>query len=231
MQLVWLYKAIGLTLAGALTASTYWSLLRPWYLHWGSTDIDLDRCLSGDDLIPQPYTQSTRAVTIQASAKEIWPWIVQIGQDRGGFYSYDWLENLMGLDIHSADRIRPEFQHLQVGDLVRFAPDGGPGMLVATIEPEYVLVLRAMDPRTHQPIDRTAAVYWDFTWSFMLQPYNDHTTHVILRGRGDGYPHSVAALGLLLEPIQFVMERKMLLGLKQRVEQAGRTWLGNICRW
>ncbi|MEM8532269.1 MAG: hypothetical protein AAGF95_15595 [Chloroflexota bacterium] len=135
MRLAWLYKSIDLVLGGTLAASAYWLLLRPWYLHWGATDIDCERRLPGDDLIPRPYTQSTRAITIAASARDIWPWIVQIGQERGGFYSYDWLENLIGLDIHSADRIRPELQHLQVGDLIRFAPDGGPGMLVAALEP------------------------------------------------------------------------------------------------
>ena len=222
MRLAWLHKTTDLVLGGTLAASVYWSLLRPWHLQWGTTDIDLERRLPGDDLIPRPYTQSTRAITIAAPAKDIWPWIIQIGQDRGGFYSYDWLENLIGLDIHSADRIRPELQHLQVGDLIRFAPDGGPGMLVAAIEPEYALVLRAMDLHTHQPVDRTESSYWDFTWSFILQPYDDHTTHVILRGRGDGHPRMVATLGVLVEPLQFVMERKMLLGLKQRVEQAAQ---------
>ena len=92
--------------------------LRPWYRKWGATDAEVDRSLPGDDLVAYPKGDYTHAITIRASAAEIWPWLVQLGQGRGGFYGYEWIENLVGCQIHNADHIIPEFQHLEVGDSV-----------------------------------------------------------------------------------------------------------------
>ena len=100
--------------AGGLLVA-YHLFVRPWYLDWGATDDERDRRLPGDELVPAPGSETTWAVTVEAPSDEVWPWIVQLGQGRGGFYSYSWLENLVGADIHNVDRIVPEFQRLAEG--------------------------------------------------------------------------------------------------------------------
>ena len=120
--------------------------------NWGSTKAERAALLPGDELVPEPATVTTRAVDIAAPAEDVWPWLVQLGQDRAGMYSYDWLENLSGLHIHSADRIHPEWQQLAVGDRVRLVPTGwgplpsGLALPVARIEPGRSLVLRMAPP-------------------------------------------------------------------------------------
>ena len=106
-------------------AAAYILLARPRQLRWGATDQESDEPLPGDDLIADPDLTATRAITIRASADQVWPWIAQLGQGRGGFYSYDFLENLVGCNIHSADRIVPEWQDVEVGDEVKLAPQVG----------------------------------------------------------------------------------------------------------
>jgi len=113
---------------------------RPLQLTWGAKDRESEEPLPGDDLIAHADLAATRAITIRASSSEVWPWIAQLGQGRGGFYSYDFLENLVGCDIHSADRIVPEWQDVSVGDEVRFAPEVG--LAVAFVEQARSLVLR-----------------------------------------------------------------------------------------
>jgi hypothetical protein len=151
-------------------------------------------------------------VRINAPSEIVWPWLVQMGQDRGGFYSYDWLERAFGDDIHNADRIVPEWQRLEVGDLVRAVQPsflGGVlgrevGWRVVRIEPGHALVLR--------------------NWgSFVVHRLDDHTSILHVRTRGDGRPSLAAVpfapIGLLLfEPAHFIMERGMLLGIKERAE-------------
>ena len=114
-------NAAGLTSIGV--AATYILLARPRQLRWGTMDQEFDERLPGDDLIPTPNLVATRAITVRASAEHVWPWIAQLGQGRGGFYSYDFLENLVGCDIHSADRIVPEWQDAGVGDEVKLHPE------------------------------------------------------------------------------------------------------------
>ena len=114
-------NAAGLTAIGA--AATYLLLARAGQLRWGTIDAEFDEPLPGDDLIPSPNLVATRAITVRASAEHVWPWLVQLGQGRGGFYSYDFLENLVGCDIHSADRIVPEWQEAVVGDEVKLHPE------------------------------------------------------------------------------------------------------------
>ncbi len=201
--------------------AAYLLALRPWHLKWGASEDEVSQPLPGDDLIPEPQTESTRAITINAPATTVWPWLVQIGQGRGGFYSYDWLENLFGLNIHSANRIIPQWQALNIDDIVRLTPEGAE-MSVATIEPNRALVLRAIDPSTKRPVDRDKPTYWDFTWAFVLHELDERSTRLVVRARGDYKPASLTVLGFLLEPIQFVMERKMLLGIKQRAEVLAR---------
>ena len=199
--------------AGAFAFLGYLSvviLTRPWHSRWGSTDAELVAALPGDDVVPNAHYTIQHAVTIHASPEEVWPWLVQLGQDRGGFYSYDWLERLVGDDVRNADRVHPDWQTLREGDLVRAAqPDylGGIfgrdiGWRVVRVEPERVLVLGG----------------WG---AFVLEPI-DGGTRFTVRTRGGGEPNVLLApVGLLMfEPAHFIMERRMLLGIKERAERS-----------
>lgn len=131
-------------LGGAATVAAYQWIIKPWHLRWGATEAEAQGQFPGDDVVKNPTQLSTRAVTIDALPEEIWPWLVQMGQGRGGAYSYDWIENLMGLDIHSANRIIPELQTLEVGDTIPLEP-GGTGLLVERMEPNKYLLLKYPD--------------------------------------------------------------------------------------
>jgi hypothetical protein len=214
-------------LGGVVAAATYFLLLRPQHLQWGATDSEATTPMPGDAYIPFPRYVTNRAITINRPTAEVWPWIVQLGQGRGGFYSYDWLDNLIGLDIHSSNSILPEFQNLQVGDILPNGPDTpDEGVVVATIEAEQALVLRGTVvpgvPMRDYPIEigRDTAIWADWTWSFYLNPVNERTTRLLSRLRCDyrGLPMALIRY-FLLEPSHFVMERKMLQGIKERVER------------
>ena len=199
--------ATGAVLAAGLEVATYprW---RRWCLSWGATDEEVARTLPGDDLLAGPDIVSTRAVWIDAPAGDIWPWLVQMGPGRAGAYTYDWIENLFGLGMHSADRILPQFQDLKVGDAQRLGKRG-PVLRVSVLEPEQALVLRSDDG--------------NWIWAFILVPEGTGT-RLISRNRiaVPGAPRAVRALNTyLMEPGSLIMERKMLLGIKQRAERSG----------
>jgi hypothetical protein len=182
-------------------------------LRWGATDEEVTDSLPGDDLIGHPDVAATRAITVRRSPDVVWPWIAQLGQGRGGFYSYDFLENLVGCDIHSADRVVPEWQQLVVGDEVRLAPKAA--LKVAIVEPGRALVLQGS-----VPLGRTAP--FDSTWAFVLREQPDGTTRLISRER---YSHKRWWAPLIVEstqPLSFVMSRKMLLGIRERAERGSR---------
>ena len=126
------------------SAAAYILAIRPWQLGWGTTGEERDATLAGDDLIPNPDLVATRAITVHAGADQVWLWIAQLGQGRGGFYSYDALENLVRCDIHSAARVVPEWQDIKVGDQVKLHPEVGLG--VAVVEQGSALVLRGGVP-------------------------------------------------------------------------------------
>jgi hypothetical protein len=134
--------------AGALVtgvaAAVYPALLRARCLTWGATPEEVGRQMPGDDLLPEPDLLATRAVTVAAQSSAIWPWLVQMGSGRGGAYTYDWIENLFGLGMHSADEILPQFQDLEVGDVLPVGPKG-PRMRVEVLRPEQALVFRSED--------------------------------------------------------------------------------------
>ena len=205
-------KRIGVVSVVALgTAAAYFRFLRDWHLHWGATDRESEAPLPGDDLIASADLTATRAITIRASADQVWPWIAQLGQGRGGFYSYDFLENLLGCDIHSADRIVPEWQDVGVGDEVRLAPEVG--LVVAVLERGRSLVLRG-----GVPMGETAPPY-DFTWAFVLRDGPDATTRLLVRER---YAYTRPWARLLVEPVTavgFLMTQKMLRGVNDRAER------------
>ncbi len=198
----------------AATAATGFVLslpvLRTWAAHLGATEAELDARLPGDDLGPAADLVATRAISVAAAPEEVWPWVVQIGQGRGGFYSYDWLENLVGLDIHSADRIEPAWQHLAVGDLVYLAKQAP--LRVAHLEPGHALVLRgAVGPGA-------GSAPYDVTWAFVVRRGRGGGTRLVVR---EQYSYRRPAAAILAEPVSvlsFVMTERMLRGIRDRAE-------------
>jgi hypothetical protein len=199
---------IGTAVAG------YLLLVRRWQLRWGATNEEYDAALPGDDLIANPDLVATRAITVHALADGVWPWIAQLGQGRGGFYSYDVLENLVGCDIHSADRVVAEWQDLKVGDQVKLHPEVALG--VAVVEPGRALVLRGGVPMGAAPPP------YDFTWAFVVRERPEGTTRLLVRER---YAYTQRWAPLLVEPVAvvaFVMSQRMLRGIRDRAERGGR---------
>ena len=183
-------------IAGVATAVVYAGVVVSWMNRWGATREELARSYPGDELVPGAGLQTTHGVTIDAPVSEVWPWLAQIGQDRGGFYSYEWLENLAGCRMRNADRIHPEWQHREVGEVVKL--HHAYGLPVTRFEPPRVIALKQ----------------WG---SFNVEPLPDGRTRVVARGRvarGLGVFFYV----LLVEIPHFVMERRMLLGIKHRAE-------------
>lgn len=211
----------GAALAAAAAAACYVLAARPRMLRWGASTQESAGPLPGDELVRTPRMQSTRAVTINAPAAAIWPWLVQLGAGRGGMYSYDLLENAAGLGMRSADRILPEYQRLDVGDLIPLGPDVG--IPVRRLETGAVLGLGGtMAPGTGKitaSVVAPAAPRLEIGWTFILQPVDGRTTRLLSRTRYDYSPLSVGLiLRPVLEPLQFIMERRMLLGIKSRAE-------------
>ena len=198
----------------------YSSYIQPWFQKWGATDEEIRATWPGDDVVPGSSVVYTRAITIKAAPSEVWPWLVQIGQDRGGFYSYELLENILGSDTHNADRIVPEWQRLDVGNIVRMGPKKGIWAnsfnIVGGIVPEKSLVL--ITPG--ESPTRSASIHGNGTWSFTLVPVDGKTTRLIIRGRRIESPNQ--SIGLLYSPVvdsgQFILERKMMVGIKERTE-------------
>lgn len=196
---------IGLATLGTIASGVYLLFIRPWHLRWGATDEEVHRSLPGDDLVSHPILKATRAITIRARATEIWPWLVQMGYGRAGWYSYDWIDNA---GVH-VNRIIPELQHIKMGDIMPTAPDGG--FLVASIDPNHSLVLLIRIPDLK------------ISSTFVLSEIGEQQTRLIIRLLLTFKPSLGAILYyLLFEPGDFVMMRKELLGIKQRVEQVSQ---------
>ncbi|HEV2639501.1 MAG TPA: hypothetical protein VGX23_30465 [Actinocrinis sp.] len=193
--------------AGAVLVGVGYPLLwRTPCLTWGASDEEARRAMPGDHFLPDAPLVSTRAVTIDAHPSAIWPWLVQMGPGRGGAYTYDWIENLFALNMHSATSILPEFQDLKIADVIALGAKG-PKMRVEVLEPDQTLVLHAQDGT--------------WVWAFGLYP-RDGATRLVSRNR-IATPHPSPASTLvscyIMEPGSLVMERKMLLGIKERAEQ------------
>lgn len=210
----------GLAAFGGIAAMAgYFYAVRPWHLRWGATDEELAKSLPGDEVKRHAGVQVTHAITIDAPPEHVWKWLVQIGQDRGGFYSYDWLENFFDLQVHNTDEIKPEWQQLKVGDWVRSAHrewlggkfDDKAGWFVVGLEQNRSLVLR-------DEIEKGS-------WAFVLKPIGEKQTRLIVRARGDAAVSVQRAFinYALFEPAHFIMERKMLLTLKEKAERAYRS--------
>jgi hypothetical protein len=181
---------------GSAMLAAYLAVARPWLRTWGATAEEAGNPLPGDDLMPNPGAQSTRAVTVDAPVADVWPWLAQIGQDRAGFYSYEWLENLAGCRMHNARELHPEWQSRTVGETVYLHPRLG--LPVARFEPGRMLALQD----------------WG---AFVVAPAGAGHTRLIARGRTQRGAATILN-ALLMEVPHFVMERKMLLGIKRRAE-------------
>jgi hypothetical protein len=184
----------------------YRRFLREPILTWGATKAQAAATLPGDELLEEADGVATRAILIAAPPAAVWPWIAQMGPSpRGGAYTYDWIENLLGLDMHSVDEVLPEFQHPQVGDKIGYGPNR---MRVERVEPEHVLAWRSEDG--------------NWVWTFVLES-RDGATQLISRNRFR-LPSLSARLGMVpMEAASLVMERKMLRGIKQRAERSAKT--------
>ena len=211
----WLKLLILLPTTVGLLALVYGFILLPWHTRWGATEAEASMTLPGDEIVPEPKTKATRAITIQAPAAEVWSWLVQIGHGRGGMYSYDWLENLVGCDLHSAERIHPEWQDLQVGDPVHKGPEGYPYYTVQTIESGRILTLQSNNPQTGELAPSS--------WAFVLHGNQDGNATRLITRQLVGYEPSLANFliwRVATEPISFVMEQRMLRTLRDRAEGA-----------
>ena len=183
-------------------ACAYYALLRRPILTWGATESEVHSRLPGDELLEDADGVATRAIEIRAPASAVWPWIAQMGPSpRGGAYTYDWIENLLGLNMHSADRVLPEFQHPEIGDTISY---GTNRMLVERVEPERVLAWRSRDGK--------------WVWTFVLAE-TDGSTRLVSRNRFR-LTRLIDRFGMIpMEFASLVMERKMLLGIKERAER------------
>lgn len=199
-------------MAAVSVGAFYHGRMRPWIYTWGADDEEVAAILPGDELVPAGAPRTTRAVTIDAAPAAVWPWLVQIGEDRGGFYSYSLLERAVGAKIHNANVVHPEWQNLRVGDTVWLARRFGDAgrQIVALVAPKSHLVLMSTtDFARVQRGERATGV-----WAFYLRRSCGRTRFVV-RGTGGAVGHASFDLP------HFVMERKMMRGIRNRVQRTG----------
>ncbi len=197
---------IGLASAVTGLAAGYRLFARNTCVTWGATAGEAGSAMPGDGLLPDAETVTTRAITVAATPEQIWPWLVQMGPGRGGAYTYDWIENLLGLDMHSADEILPQFQNLAVDDVLPMGKSG-PAMRVAVLDRPHAMVLASVDH------------HW--VWAFGLYPTTEGT-RLISRNRiaiPDAGVLQRLFYMLVMEPGSLIMEAKMLRGIKERAER------------
>jgi hypothetical protein len=192
--------------------------LRRAVLRWGATDGEVDSPLPGDDVVVGGRT-TTYAVTVGAPPESVWPWLVQIGRGRGGFSTYTWIENALRADIHTVDRIDVALQDLRAGDRVWMTPETYLGRLpgqfwqVRLLEPGHALVLERRPPQTPR---------WS-TWALVVEPLSARETRLLDRHRWQVAPGVAGWLSDTFWSVgALLMERRMLLGIKQRAERAAR---------
>jgi len=186
------------------------ALLTSWMDRWGATDEEITAAYPGDELVPEPASFVNRAITINAPPELIYPWIVQLDAMKGGWYSYTWLEGMMGCKMVNADRIHPEWQNLQVGDNVHMCPEGSgpPPYIVAQIHPNQAIVMG------HKDGDE-----WVDLYQFVIISQENGASRLILRTR----TMMVGGIWTALHPGAFIMERGMLRGIRERAETLSKT--------
>ncbi|HVZ47767.1 MAG TPA: hypothetical protein VG916_03215 [Gemmatimonadaceae bacterium] len=204
--------SVGAVLAVAYTAVA--TLSRPLLVQWGSTPDERAAPMPGEEatMTSPMFYRIDHAVTVRAPADSVWPWLVQLGQDRAGFYSYDWLERLAGDRVHNADVINPAWQSLAVGGLVRAVQ---PGYLGGVFGDSIGWRVTYLDPGRVLTLENWGA--------FIVEPLDATTSRLIVRTRGEGRPSlGMAVMGpvelLVFEPAHFIMERGMLRGIRDRAE-------------
>ena len=197
-----------LVLTVLFAALLYWFPVRHWFNRWGTTPEEVTSAMPGDKVITNPTNSAMLSVTVATGPEKVWPWLVQMGFQRGGMYSYDWLDRLFGfLDRPSAKRVLPQFQHLSVGDKIPWGH--GEYLTVNALEACKSLVL---DYQGHD---------MEWVWQFVLYPLDANHTRLVTRGIERTPKSFIWRLGMLfMEPAAFIMTRRMLLGVKQRAENS-----------
>jgi hypothetical protein len=205
-------------LAGAIAVGTAGFIaLHELGRRWGATSEEVRGPMVGDGIVPHPRGQTTHAITIDAIAEDVWPWLVQMGYHRAGWYTYSWVDRyLWHIDNPTAARIIAELQDLSVGDIV---PDGEPGTAfyrVVVLDAPRTLVLRST---SHVPQPLRGRMTVDWTWAYELRPLDPTTTRLVLRARATFEPWWVRLLydGMIV-PSDFIMARSMLRGIARRAE-------------
>jgi len=211
-------KALSVIATIAVAFVLFFAVERPWFMGWGASQDEQNAALPGDGFASGAALQSTRAVTILAPIDRVWPWVAQLGQDRGGFYSYEILEDLVGCEMPNTSRIMPEHQTWKSGDKLWMYPpsklDGLGGAPLVAYRPGQYLVFAT------RRIGAPPSAREDGTWGFYLEPAGEHSTRLIVRGRGAGGVSGLAAVihfGIF-EPVHFVMERRMMSNIKVLAE-------------
>jgi hypothetical protein len=194
--------ALGAATAGAGLVA-YSRIVRSWALRWGATEEEAARPLPGDEVVAKADYLATRAITVHAPPHDVWPWLVQIGSGRAGWYTYDRLDNA---GVPSATEIIPDLQQLQVGDLIPMVAGKDIGVRVKELEPHRRML------------------WWDekgeYSWEWVLEPIDQHTTRLLNRLRVTRHPWTLKMLyELVAANGDVVMQRKLLRGIKQRAER------------
>lgn len=208
-KISFIFKILCVIVLFSVIIFAYATIVNPWYSKWGATDYELKMSIPGDDIVSTPNYHYTQAISINASKAEVWQWLVQIGQARGGFYSFELLENMIGCDIQNADRIMPQFQNLAVGDSIKLHPEA-PGIPVVVVDSAKMIVSGG---RSENQIDASS-------WAFVLKELDINKTRLIARFRSSYSPGigNILLQRIFVEPTSLFMQKKMLIGLKQRAE-------------
>jgi hypothetical protein len=206
-------KLFGLSILAVMIGFVlYQPVIQPWHTRWGATNAEVKMVLPGDDIVTGEVSQTTRSITVHTTTAQIWPWLLQLGQGRGGMYSYDFLENLAGCDIHTLNAIDPTLQNLQLGDTILLGPQEGlPYYRVVLLEPQKALVL--------QSINRTNGAAGE-TWGFYLIEQSGNLTRLVVRHRTPpSLDRTEQVVNRIFEPIGFFMEHRMLYGIRDHAEK------------
>ncbi len=200
--------AAGLAVLAVIAGAIYYMGGRAWMDRWGATGAEIGAALPGDELVPHPLDVTNRAVTIRAAPDKVYPWLVQMGAGKGGMYSYTGIETYMlNCPLVNAETIHPEWQNLKVSDEVKMCPNepGPPPYLVAALEPDRAMILGHKNPQG----------VWEETWAFVITPQRDNSSRLVARDR----TMAVGGFWEVIHPGVFIMERGMLLGIKERAER------------
>jgi hypothetical protein len=208
--------------AGQILFALATPFLRRQRLRRGARDNEVQQAYPGDELVPEPRWQYLHGITVKAPPERVWPWVAQLGQGRGGFYSYQLLENLVGCRIQNADAVIPRLQTISVGDPIRVHPDM-PALRVAIMEPGHALVLHTGAKPTSGPAsaERTGQDPPNLSWAFIIKDIDGRQSRLFSRYRADYGPGWAQALGYgpwITEPVGYVMDLKMLAGIRWRAE-------------